>query len=621
MFKQRSSHFRVLIIDSDQTIHHELEKILVVPQKNHGFAPQKDDNNFFPAFQIDLAVHFIDVVNLIMTSLKNGTPYAIAFINEKKEIKESLQVIKDIWQMDKNIQIAFCMKHVDDSWDQLINQFGFEDDLMFVEKPFVASTVRQLTCVLAKKWQIMQLQIMHQKLLEGQLEQTEKEYQHSLTHDPVTNLPNRLLLVDRINHAISHANHVQTIFSLFLINIDRFVLINDSLGRVVGDQLLRGLAGRLKALTEEWDATLARVDGDEFIILLENINNDEQTTFFIEKLLQLVKSPFTINQQEFSVTACVGIGLFPKDGSDAETLLKNIDIALLKAKEQGPNSFQFYRSNMTSHSLEQLKLENQLRKAFELNQFLLYYQPQFDLKTREFISVEALVRWQHPEKGIISPIEFISSTEESGLIVPLGEWVLETACRQCVAWQKSGLKPFRIAVNMAQRQVGQSNFVDVVKHVLHKTKLDPQFLELELTENMIINSEDTIEKIKQLKKMGIKIALDDYGSGFSSISYLKKVPLDRIKIDREYIQNILINSDDEAIVCAIIALAKSLNLRVLAEGVESVEQINFLLKNDCNEVQGSWLGVALPPEELEAMLGKAKVKMTELLTMVGKAKS
>lgn len=607
MFKRQSNTFRVLIADENPSMHREFKKILAF-----NAAPAHSSKPAKAAFKIDSVESGAQAIKLVEKSLRDDAPFALLFVDMQMPLgTHSIHMIKKIWQLDKNIQVIICSS-TDLAWDDITREFGVADNLMMIQKPFDQTELRQLAYVLARKWEFMQVHIMHQKLLEGQLEQTEKEYHHAITHDALTNLPNRLLLVDRINHAISHAGHTKNIFALFQLNIDRFALINDTLGRKTGDQLLQGIASRLGMLCEAWDATLARLNGDEFVIVLEHVRNDEQVTFFVEKILDAVKAPFILGNQEFVVTACVGAALYPKDGGDAEKLLKNINIALHKAKERALDGFQFYSADMTTHSLERLKLENQLRKAITLNQFLLYYQPQFDLMTGEFTGVEALVRWRHPEKGIVAPAEFLALLEESGLIVPLGEWILETACAQNVAWQKAGLKPFRVAVNLSMQQFMQTNFIDTVKHILYKTKLPPEFLELELTENMIIHYQDTIEKIHALKNMGIKIALDDFGSGFSSISYLKKLPLDRIKIDREFIKNIDIKSDDEAIIRAIIALAKSLNLRVLAEGIESIAQMNFLTSHECHEVQGSWLGHALPPEQLVEILQKAKVKMAEL---------
>lgn len=429
----------------------------------------------------------------------------------------------------------------------------------------------------------------------------EEELHHQATHDSLTGLPNRIFLLSKVKEAIKRSEENHSHFALAFLDLDRFKLINDSLSHAMGDELLRLTATRLQKALQPTD-TLARLGGDEFVIVMSDLNKPEDILPQAYKFLKLFKKPFNIAGREVTITASIGVSLFPKDGITIDVLLKNADSAMYKAKELGANNFQLYLPEMNAHTLEQLDQEMNLRHAIKNGELFLCYQPQFDLTAEKLVAVEALVRWQHPKKGMLLPIDFIPLAEQTGLILEIGEWVLHTACAQNKAWQDEGLPPIRVAVNVTAQQFRQQNLVEVVKKVLRDTGLKPQYLEIELTENVIISSMEIMKTVTALKELGINIAIDDFGTGYSSLSYLKKIPLDRLKIDSSFIQHIQSKNDDEVIIRAIIAMAKNLELEVLAEGVETENQLNFLKSNQCEEIQGFYYSKPLTAFELKILL-------------------
>lgn len=390
--------------------------------------------------------------------------------------------------------------------------------------------------------------------------------------------------------------------AVMLIDLDRFKVINDTLGHAIGDRLLQEVAQRLTGCLREGD-TVARLGGDEFMLLLPGVEHTKSTIKIVQKILETFKSPFYFNDHELHITTSIGIALYPDDGEDAQTLLKNADTALHRAKEQGRNNYQFYTSTMNATALERLSLEGKLRHALEREEFVVYYQPQVSLSTGQIVGMEALVRWRHPDLGLIPPMKFIPLAEETGLIIPLGFWVLRTACAQNKAWQKAGYPPLRVAVNLSTRLFKQQTFIQVVAQTLHETGLDPDYLELELTEGIIMeNIETTITTLKELKKMGVHISVDDFGTGYSSLAYLKRFPIDTLKIDRSFVLDITTDPDDAMIAMLIINVAHHLKLRVIAEGVETKEQLAFLRSHGCDEIQGYLFSRPLPAEEFVRLL-------------------
>lgn len=421
-------------------------------------------------------------------------------------------------------------------------------------------------------------------------------------HDALTGLPGRTLFQDRLTQAITNAHRHEDTLGVLFIDLDHFKNINDSLGHHAGDILLKQVAALFTSCMRE-DDTVARLGGDEFVVILPNMASEDEAWMVSQKILKLMTKPFTIESHELFITCSIGIALYPKDGKDAKTLLQSADGALYLAKNKGRNNAQFCTAEMNSKALERLTLENDLRQALNRQEFLLHYQPRVDMISGEITGMEALVRWQHPVQGLLYPTQFIPIAEESGLIVPLGEWVLRTACEQNKAWQRAGLKPVNIAVNLSARQFKQQDLVELISRVLKETELSPSYLELELTESMVMQHvEAAISTLNQFKKIGVKISIDDFGIGYSSLNYLKHFPIGFLKIDQSFVRDITTNRDDAAIAKIIISMAHDLGLKVIAEGVQTEEQKSFLHLHSCDEIQGFFYSKPIPAEEFETLL-------------------
>lgn len=427
---------------------------------------------------------------------------------------------------------------------------------------------------------------------------------HQATHDTLTNLPNRLVLFDRIEHEIASAEHNSHMIAILFLDIDHFKLINDTLGHDAGDDVLKVIASRLQKSISDVD-TLARVGGDEFVIILPLKTLIEPVIPACQTLLAKVAEPFKVKNQTIVLTASIGISLYPKDGKDINALIRNADTANHAAKEAGRNTFNFFTMELNVSASKRLALESNLRQALENNEFSLDYQPIIDTATKKIISLEALLRWHHPKLGLVPPQEFIPVAEQIGLMLLIGDWVLTTACEQSKAWREKGITTPTIAINLTAKQMSQSNIVARVTDVLAKNNLDTSCLELELTESTVIEGTDRVRRIMQeLKNIGIKLVIDDFGTGYSSLSYLNSLPIDKIKIDRSFVTYIGPNPNDVAVVKAIIAMAKSLKIRSLAEGVETKEQWEFLEKNHCNEIQGFYFYRPQSAKDMEEILRK-----------------
>jgi diguanylate cyclase (GGDEF)-like protein len=435
------------------------------------------------------------------------------------------------------------------------------------------------------------------------------QLEHQANYDTLTGLPNRNLLNDRLRQAVYGKRTPKNTAVVFM-DLDHFKFVNDSLGHSVGDKLLKGMSERLRSVLREGD-TVGRVGGDEFVIILNGQSNEEVIFRAMQRIAARVAEPITIEGKELYVTCSAGISLYPQDGEDVDTLLKNADAAMYRAKEHGRNNFQFYTSEMNERVNERLQMENALRRALERQEFLLHYQQKIDVKTGALVGAEALVRWMHPEWGLVRPARFIPLAEETGLIVQLGEWVLHEACRQARTWLDQGFDPGVVSVNLSARQFRQEGLVRMVSRILEDTGVEPAGLEVELTESMVMhNVEAAIATLQGLKSLGVTLSVDDFGTGYSSLSYLKNLPIDTLKIDRSFVREIGAGAgEDEGVLAqAIISLGHSLHLKVIAEGVETDAQLRFLKRHGCDQVQGFLYGEPLPPMGYARMLEKAKKK-------------
>ncbi len=438
--------------------------------------------------------------------------------------------------------------------------------------------------------------------------QMEEQLFLQATCDPLTGLPNRILLRDRINQEIKHAKRQHSKVAVLFFDLDRFKLINDSLGHNIGDLLLQEVSQRLKKCIREED-TLARWGGDEFIIVLRNIDYREQIIPLITECQEILAESFYIDHHSITMTSSVGVSFYPMDGKSTTVLLKNADAAMYTAKADGRNNYRFYTPHMNDQAVEHLSFANDLRKALDDNEFFLLYQPLIDLKTQRIVSAEALIRWSHPIRGLVSPLDFIHVAEETGIIQFIGEWVLKTACEQNKLWQKKGLGPIKVAVNVSGIQFKQNNIVQIVSSALSDSGLEAKYLDVELTESSIMgNNHIYIATMNELKKMGVGLVIDDFGTGYSNLGYLKRFPVNKIKIDKSFVRDISRDEDDKAIVQAIIAMAQQLKLRVVAEGVENKEQLDFLQTHNCDEVQGYYFSPPIKSEEFGELLLNQKNK-------------
>jgi len=421
---------------------------------------------------------------------------------------------------------------------------------------------------------------------EDERKRVETRAHHLATHDDLTDLPNRAMFSQTLNEAIKVARRYHRKFSVMFVDLDRFKLINDTLGHAAGDILLKGVATLFRQCLRDSDV-MARFGGDEFVILLHEVSDIAQVGVVARKLLSAAVTPIMIQGRECRVTASIGVAIFPDHGSDEQSLTKNADAAMYLAKEEGRSSFRFFAKEIKTQSIERLMLETSLRRALERDEFLLHYQAKQDVKSGDISGVEALLRWQHPDLGMVPPLQFISIAEDAGLIVPIGKWVLDTACAQNVAWQQQGLPPMRMAVNLSPRQFTDPNLLEDIRGALAKSGMAPQLLELEITESTVMQNPDEAKRVlAAIKRLGVHLAIDDFGTGYSSMSLIKQFPIDTIKVDRSFVRDLPIDANDRAITKTVIALGKALDLTIVAEGVETAAQERFLREQSCDEIQG-----------------------------------
>lgn len=452
---------------------------------------------------------------------------------------------------------------------------------------------------------------------------TEERIYHMAFYDSLTNLPNRILFQDRLRLALANAERYKYMSAVLFLDIDNFKRINDTFGHMLGDRLLQEVAGRLSSIMRKCDSVtrdapdlFARLGGDEFTVLLNVISELEDAAKVANRIKETISLPFNLDGYEIFITSSIGIAIYPADGEEMDSLLKNADAAMYHAKEHGRNNYQYYKQYMNAAAFERLSLENDLRRAIERNEFLLHYQPLIDIDTGAITGMEALIRWKHPDGGIVPPSEFIPLAEETGLILPISEWVLKTACDQSNAWQAEGHKPVPLSVNLSSQQFQQKDFTKSLSRILRESGMSPGNLILEITESTVLqNTRTAIALLHELTEMGLLLAIDDFGTGYSSLSYLKSFPIHAIKIDRSFVKEINTDSDNAAIAMAIISMAHSLRLKVVAEGVETGAQLEFLCRQGCDEIQGYLFSPPVPPQEISKLL-QAEAKGNGIGTLI-----
>ena len=615
---------RVLIIDDNAAIHADFRKVLTANAEHAsqdalsileaGLFGEAPAQSIRPQFEIDSAHQGREGVEKVADALKQGRPYAMAIVDMRMPPGwDGLETIEHLWRVDPNVQVVICSAHADYDWMEVVQRLGHSDRLLVLRKPSEPIEVLQCATALCHKWHNEQLVRSQLERLEQViaartrgLEVANRQLRHLATHDALTGLPNRVLLEDRLNQAMAHADRDGRGFALLVCDLDRFKLINDSLGHNAGDELLQEVARRLSGLARGVD-TVARFGGDEFVLLVNSLAQPDDVRRLALAAVDALQTPVVIAGLDVHTSPSIGIAFYPADGTSIESLIARADAAMYCAKQRGRGNVQCYAPGMNSGAEERVQFESELHNAIALGQFELYYQPKVDTVTGEVRSAEALIRWIHPKRGIVSPGDFIPVAEECGLIGAIGEWVIREACRQARAWQTAGLAWLRISVNLSASQFRQEGLVASIERALKESGLEPKYLEVELTESVVMTDpEESIAVLEELSKMGVLVSVDDFGTGYSSMSYLRRFPIDKLKIDRVFISEIVNRPEDASIVRAIVSLAHSLRLKVVAEGVETPQQLEFLKAVGCDEYQGYHFSQPLPAAKFEALIRDAR---------------
>ncbi len=610
---------RILIIDDNAAIHSDFRKVLGA-QAEHSAQAALDvlEASLFgdaatiatrPNFEIDSAHQGEEGVAMVSQALREGRSYSMAFVDMRMPPGwDGLKTIERLWATDPDVQIVICSAHTDYDWTEVVQRLGHSDKLLVLRKPAEPIEVLQCATALSRKWENDRLVRDHVLRLEEVittrtrgLEAANLQLRHLATHDVLTGLPNRVLLEDRLQQAIAHADRDMRSFALLVCDLDRFKLINDSLGHRAGDELLQEVARRLSTVVRTAD-TVARFGGDEFVLIGTSVSDAEDAASLASRVMDVMQAPVRIADIDIHTSPSVGIAMYPDDGTTSQALLAHADAAMYSAKQRGRGNFRHYEAGMHAGTGDRVQLESDLHTALALKQFELYYQPKVDTQTGEVRSAEALIRWMHPVRGLVSPVDFIPLAEECGLIGAIGGWVVREACRQARAWQDDGVPPLRLSVNLSASQFRDNGLVDSIRRALDDVGLDARYLEVELTESAVMTDpEQSITILEQLSAMGVLVSVDDFGTGYSSMSYLRRFPIDKLKIDRVFIDEIASRPEDASIVRAIVSLAHSLRLKVVAEGVETPAQLDFLKTAGCDEYQGYHFSRPLSAVDFEAL--------------------
>ena len=612
---------RILVVDDNRAIHADFRKLLAFPERTtvledlarRLYGERETQGSSARAFRLDSAYQGQEAVNLVEQAVRAQQPYSLAFVDMRMPPGwNGLETIQNLWAVDPHLQVVICSAHSDHSWKEIIEQLGQSDRLLLLKKPFDPIEALQLAHALTCKWR-------NERALRCQLDSLEKlavasnqgleaanlQLRHMATHDALTGLPNRLLLDDRLSQTIAQAERANQHFALAVLDLDRFKPINDSLGHRAGDELLQEVARRITAALRSSD-TVARLGGDEFVVIITDITGPEVAMRVAHKVMLALQPTFRVGDADVHPSASIGIACFPTDGRTSDALFAHADAAMYAAKQRGRKSVQRFAPDMDTFTQDRVRLEGDLHRALELQQFELHYQPKVDAMSGRFRGAEALLRWRHPERGLIAPGEFIPLAEECGLIIPIGEWVIREACRQARAWQRDGLPAVRVAVNVSAAQFQRRDLVDTIQRALDDAGVEPRVLEVELTESAVMsNPEESVATLQLLSRMGVAVSVDDFGTGYSSMSYLRRFPLDKLKIDRSFIDDLMTCPEAAAVVQGIIYLAHSLRLKVIAEGVETQAQMEFLKSRGCDQYQGYLFSPPLSATDYEQLVRRA----------------
>ena len=653
---------RVLVVDDNRAIHEDFRKILgrassardelnALDAELFGTAAESADEGF----ELDSAFQGEEAIEKVRAARAAARGYALLFVDVRMPPGlDGIETTARLLREDPDVGIVICSAYSDHSWEEMTAAFGKTDRVLILKKPFDTVEVRQLAHAMQRRWELTRLAAIKVQdmaaLIDAQtaelraandaltkeaalreealkkLGESHEQIRTLAYQDGLTGLPNRRLFNEHLEKVLARARRKGTAFGVLFIDIDNFKLINDTIGHQAADKVLRHLSASLSDLicTDDMlglyrddnidpgatitverltDSVLSRLGGDEFIVLLPDTRDRFAAGTVARRILAHLEQPIRADHHEVFVTASIGIATFPEDGISAEVLIRNADTAMYHAKQQGKAAFQYYSAAMNAASVERLTLETGLRRALEDGSLELHYQPQVEMKSGRIIGAEALLRWKHPERGYISPSSFIPIAEDSGLILPIGEWVLERACAQAVAWQRAGLPQIAVAVNVSGVQFQRQDLTAVVRRKLAATGLAPSLLHIEITETVIVSArERAVAVLAQLRELGVRLALDDFGTGYSSLSYLKNFPIDTLKIDRSFVSEMLTDSTTASIIEAIISMTRVLGLSVIAEGVEDQAQYKFLQEIGCDAVQGFYVSKPVPANEFAALL-------------------
>ena len=612
---------RVLVIDDNPAIHVDFNKVLGrMPRVNADFAaaelalfgalalpPQRQH------FEVDSALQGELGVERVRAARAAGNPYALAFVDMRMPPGwDGLETIERLWQVDPDLQVVICSAYGDYDWTELVVRLGQPDNLLVIKKPFEPIEILQCANALTRKWQNewhtrRQLSSLEQEVTDHSavIELADVQRRHFSTHDSLTGLPNRALLEELLAKALGKADVDAKPLAVLFLDLDRFKLINDSMGHRMGDEFLKEVAQRLKGIMRGAD-TIARLGGDEFVMMLGSINGMDGAVSVAERALAALAPPMRIHDVVLPCAASIGIALYPSDASSVVELFSHADTAMQSAKKLGGNRVASFDFGMNTTVHAKVKLEIELRSALTAGELELFYQPKVDTQSGAVHSAEALIRWRHPQRGLVPPGDFIPLAEECGLIADIGDWVVREACRQARTWQLEGLPLLRIAVNLSPTQFRHGNLLAIMRKALDDADLDARYLEVELTENTVMSdAEGSVAILEKLSEMGVLVSVDDFGTGYSSMSYLRRFPVDKLKIDRAFISEIVSRPDDASIVRAIVSLAHSLRLKVVAEGVETLEQLEFLKSLGCDQYQGYYFSPAVPANDFAKLLRRS----------------
>jgi len=619
MTENNNPQIRVLVVDDEPAIVDAYRQIFSAPSEGAALARRQLGAKLFgsspPVARLRLpsnALSFDAVyckgaeaaVAAVRDSITADNPFAVAFLDMRMSPgPDGIWAASRIRELDPAIEIAVCTAYSDIDPIEIGGRVPPEDKLSYLQKPFHPHEVRQMAIALASKWR------------------AERRVARLAYFDSLTGLPNREQAHQRLRSALASAQQLQRVLAVMYVDLDNFKRVNDTLGHAIGDEVLVSAAERLRkalrgsegraadAVAVERPGDVGRLGGDEFMVVLPDIGSSENAAQVAERLITTLQAPMTLSKHTVVVTPSIGIAMSPTDGSDAETLLRHGDLAMYFAKRRSPGSFAFFDASMNEGALQRFTIEGKLRGALERGELSLHYQPQMDMATGNVTGMEALCRWTNAELGVVPPADFIPVAEDAGLIIPIGEWVLRTACAQAKKWHDEGLAVQRMAVNVAYQQFGMHNFAALVAQILVETGLPPSMLELEITESMVMMDEKRAARVlEELHAVGVTIAIDDFGTGYSNFQRLHHLCIDRLKMDRSFVRDLGDDSDDRAIAAAIISMAKALKVEVVAEGVESFAQFRFLQEHQCAQSQGFLLSRALPAGEARLLLERATEK-------------